>query len=914
MSLFGLSNPDGIMKFLIGFAAAHPRSVLMVLLTVTVLAAFLVPQLEVRISAEAMMAEGGPGRGVYDETLRTFGSSNAVVVVFRDTKLFTPQTLAAVRSVVDELGGLAFIEGIDSLFTLKQGRLIEGEVVQFSPYLDPIPATPAAAESIKADALANVFVARNLLSEDGRTMAINVRLKPRATEGSQDRVVVEKIEQVISPLRSKVDEVFALGRPHLGTYTADLIVRDQMTIMPLSFAVMLLALFVALGRWEGMLLPMMTALASVILTLAFMVVSGIAVNVLTSVAPLLLLVVGSTEDIHLLAAYFARTREGVKPLSAVDAMAASTGFAVLLTFVTTYFGFLAIALNDIALLRDFAIVASTGLLFNFVITILMVPSVLALLKAGSNPRQRTEDDRYQRIAGWLHGIASRRRAPVALVSLILIVAASIGAAELRVNNNFMDYFPGDSPIIQQSQQLHRELAGVQTLDVVLSSGIEGTFERVRYLQEVKKLQRFFDASGRFDKTLSFVDIIEETNRVMEGLPPGELYLPADDAVVRELLFFTDGTYLRPYVSDDLGETRITVRHAITSSRELQQILREIDGFVEANIDPGLEVVVTGESALTQSAGDALAAGQAKSLVLVLLAVFLIISAVFMNLKAGALAVVPNVLPVVVLFGVMGYADIPLNAGTAMVAAIAIGICVDDTMHFLVRYHQQMAVQPTADDAIGTTMKNEARPIMATTLALTLGFGVLAFSSFPPVVHFGLLGALVFVLALAATFVVTPILLSHVRLVTVWDVLSVHVRSNLMEKCDLFRGMGRFQVRKLIAMSSRKMFDVGEYIVRQGDESHELFVILEGRVQAQRQDAAGELVLLNEMRIGDIFGEIALTADTKRTADIFVLEKTEVLALRWTDLQGLGRYMPRTSSRLLLNIAASMGQRMISRNF
>lgn len=309
----------------------------------------------------------------------------------------------------------------------------------------------------------------------------------------------------------------------------------------------------------------------------------------------------------------------------------------------------------------------------------------------------------------------------------------------------------------------------------------------------------------------------------------------------------------------------------------------------------------------------MAAGQAKSLVSVLAAIFLIISAVCMNLKAGALAVVPNVLPIVVLFGVMGYAGIPLNAGTAMVAAIAIGICVDDTTHFLVRYHQEMAVQATIDGAIGATMEAEARPIMATTLALTLGFGVLALSSFPPVVHFGLLGALVFVLALAATFVVTPILLCHVRLVTVWDVMSVHVRSQLMVKCDLFRGIGRFQVRKLIAMSSRKTFDVGEYIVRRGDESYELFVILQGPVQAQRRDAAGEQVLLNKMGIGDVFGEIALTANAKRTADVVVLEKTEVLALRWTDLQGLGRYMPRTSSRLLLNIAAGMGQRMISRN-
>ena len=276
--------------------------------------------------------------------------------------------------------------------------------------------------------------------------------------------------------------------------------------------------------------------------------------------------------------------------------------------------------------------------------------------------------------------------------------------------------------------------------------------------------------------------------------------------------------------------------------------------------------------------------------------------------------VPNVLPIMILFGVMGFAGIPLSTGTAMVAAIAVGICVDDTIHFLMRYHQEIAVQPTTEEAIRAAMEEEARPIMSTTAALTLGFGVLALSSFPPVVHFGLLAALVFVLALVSTFVVTPILLSYVRLVTLWDVLGVQVKSRLMDECILFRGMHPFQVRKLIAMSSRRTFEVGEKIVQEGDDSQELFVILHGQVRAQRRGTGGELEILNTMQVGEVFGEIALTANTVRTADVVTLERTEVLVLRWTDLQALARYMPRTSSRLLLNIASGMGQRLISRHF
>ncbi len=900
------------MEWLISFAAARARWVLVALLAITGFAVLLLPRLDVRISTDSMMVEGGADGQVYQESLRTFGSSDAVIVFVHDDDLFTPKSLAAVRSLVDELGGLPFVEAVDSLFSVQQGRLSDDELVEFAPYLEPIPTTPQAVAAVKSAALANPFVARNLLSVDGRTMAVNVRLKDGV---GGEHSVVQAIEAAIGPLRAQVDEVFALGQAHVSASISAHIVNDQAMILPLSLVALLLALLFALGRWEGVVVPLLTAVASVIWTLAFMVLIDISLNVMTSVVPLLLVVVGSTEDVHLLSAYCARRGEGLGNRPAIDAMAAGTGLAVLLTFATTFMGFLAITLNDIRLLRDFGLVASSGLLFNFVITTLMVPAVLALRDSCSLPvRESGSVDLYKRIARWLYRLAFRRRLLILLVTLLLLAGALLGALKLRVNNNIMDYLPDGSEVIEQAQRLHRELAGIQSFDVLLSSGIEGTFERLRYLQEIEKLQRFLDHTGHFDKTLSFNDLLKEVNRVMEGLSPGEHYLPEHDAVVREFLLFMDAEYRRAYVSDDLSETRITVRHNITSSHALKQALAGIEGFVAQHIDPGLQVTVTGESILNQRAGDALAAGQAKSLMLIVATIFLIVTVVFVNPKAGALAVVPNLLPIIILFGVMGFSGLPLSTGTAMVAAIAVGICVDDTIHFLMRYHQEIARQPSSEDAILATMEEEARPIMSTSVALSLGFGVLALSSFPPVVHFGLLAALVFVLALVATFVVTPILLSYVHLVTLWDVLGVQLKSTLTENCVLFHDMRPLQVRKLIAMSSRRVFEASEKIVRQGDESHELFVILAGRARAQRAGADGELEILNTMGVGDVFGEIGLAADTGRTADVVALENTEVLTLRWTDLQNLARYMPRTSSRLILNIASGMGKRMISRHF
>ncbi|MEJ2592846.1 MAG: MMPL family transporter [Candidatus Thiodiazotropha sp.] len=901
------------MKRIIAFAAAHPRSVLGALLLLTLLAAWQATHVRISFSTDILIPSQGPAWNDYQETLRTFGATDSLVVVASDAQIFTPQKLQALKQAADRLAALPWVAGTDSLFSYKRGRLDEDERVHFAAYLGTLPRTVAEAEAVRDEALADPFVQGALLSRDGHTLVINVRLKADPGGGQQERAIVDAVGQAIAPLRGDFDEVFALGSPQVSDAISRLIIRDQRFILPVSLLALVFTLWTMLGRWQGVVLPLMTAGTSILWTLALMAIIGVGINVVTAVVPLLLIVVGSTEDIHLLATYFDVHRDGVSRMRAIDRMASVTGLAVLLTFITTYLGFLSIALNDIGLLRDFGVVASSGLLFNFVITIFGVPAMLALA-GGTAPRLSASPvERYRSLADALFRVTSRYRVGVLMVAALMLLAGVIGSFGLRVNNDTMAYLPADSPIVEQTHRLHTRLAGVEHFDLVVSSGIEGTFERVRYLKEIEKLQRFLDASGLFDKTRSFVDILKEADRIMEGLASGERTLPEDDAVVRELLLFLDGDYRDAYVDWQLSTTRIDVRHGISDSRELARAIASIRGFVASDIDPGLRVRLTGKSILTHQAADSLMSGQIESLALVIVVIFLVIAALFVNLKAGLLAVIPNLLPVVILFGVMGFAGIPLNTGTAMIAAIAIGISVDDTMHFMVRYHREMARQPSTDAAIQVTMQEEAGPIATTSVALMFGFGALSLSSFPPVREFGLLGAMVFALALAATFLLTPILLARVRLVTLWDLLGVRVKTRLMERCALFEGMRRFQVRHLIAMCSRQRFVAGDIIIRQGDRSDELFVILDGRVQACRHAGAGAPEVLSTLSTGDLFGEIAPATDIRRTADVVALETTDLLVLHWKDLQQLIRYMPRTASRLLMNLAAGMGRRFAARD-
>lgn len=906
-----------MMKSVISLAARNATVVFIILIALTAAAVMELPNVRIQVSAQGLMAEDDPAYQQYQEMLKTFGSSESVAVIMRDPQLFTRSNLLLVEQVHKQLEGLAFVEGIDSLFTLDNVSNVDGDVI-FSPYLSPLPESDADLQAIRDKALLSPFILRNLLSPDATTMALNVRLKKGDELTASDSEIVEQINQALQPLNDQMEEVFALGMPYVLGGLSELIKVDQKSVLPLSMVALLLVLFITLRRPTAVILPFLTAGMSVVWTLALMSLTGYSVNVMTSIVPALLVVIGSTEDIHLLSAWYHARAKGESGLDAINSMSNATGLAIMLTFITTYMGFLSISLNDISLLQEFGVVASTGLLINFVITITLIPAVLSWsrfpAKGSDVSNEKPESiDVYGRFASRLFDVVTDHKRAILVLSAVISVISIYWATTIEVDNDNMSYFKQDAPIHYKSRFMHEHLAGMQTLDIVLTSPIEDTFLRLRYLETVEALQRYLDTSGYFDKTTSFVDYIKVINQVMDGLNPDEFYLPEEDGLIREYMLFVSPESVKPYVDQRFTKTRIIARHNISSSIELKKVIADIERFASEELLPGLGLVITGDAVLSKKAADRMVEGQVTSLLFMLIVIVTIISVLFLSFKAGLVAAIPNVFPVIVLFGIMGITGVTLNTGTAMVAAIAIGICVDDTMHFLVSYNQQMRHYDDPVDGIRAALQHEARPIMSTSMALALGFGVLAFSDFPPVVDFGLLSAMVIVFAVIANFVLLPILLYYIRLVTIWDVLGVQLQSTLIDECELFLNMRPFEVRKLIAMSRRLTFEEGEQIVQYGEMGDEVFVILSGsvniRVPFKRAGDEGKYRVAATMATGTVFGEVAFLGQIQRTADAYAEERTELLSLQTDSIRRLSRFLPRTATKLYFNLSKILAKRL-----
>lgn len=898
------------MNRIIKFAAAHPWGVLALLATVSLLFSLHLGNLRIQVSAESMLEKGTPAWDYFVKTEQTFGTEDTAIVVLRDPAIFDPGKLARIRSVLRDIEALPQVTGSSSLFDAKNLKNID-DTIYIKPYLEELPGSEAETEQVIADATRNPLVLGNLISADGQTLAFNLHYRGDPNDPDFDNTLSQAIEQQIAPLRETLQTVYLVGSSVLRSDLTKKIRADQQVFLPLSVLVLLLTLAFALRRFNAALMPLITASLSVLWTLGFMAWLGIPVNIMTSIVPALVIIIGSTEDIHLLAEYAAGIDERLERPAAINRMADNMGIAVLFTFITTYLGFLSIALNDIQLLYQFGLVASTGLLFNFAITVLLVPVMLRWLghrRARSLPTERRASG-FQRFAAMLLVAAQKRRLAILSIAGTLGVAAILAATQVRINNNLMDYLDPQSDLYRNVERIHHELSGANAFSIVVDGRIDNTFLQVRYLEEILKIQAHLEQMEQFDRSFSFANFVTLVNSVMDDMVEGELLLPETDDMVREYMLFIKQRDVAAFVSPRFDRARILVRHNISSSDRLNEAVAELEQRIRDNVDPGLRVEITGKSVLSNKAVEEMARSQLQSLLLVGGVILVLVSMLFVSLRAGLIALLPNLFPVAMLFAVMALMDIPLNAGTSMVAAIALGICVDDTMHVMSRFHEELKRRENRQAALVAMIQAEAVPIFATSIALAAGFAVFATSSFEPLVHFGLLSAMVILIALVATFVLTPLLLGSSELLTVWDLLSYKVQREALQRSALFQGMYVWQIKKLLLSSELRRFAPGEAVIREGDAGKEMFVVLNGRVEAQRNREGKPCQHLRTFHVGELFGEVGPLSGGQRTADVVSLAESELLVLSWERIDRLTRMHPLLAFRLFRNLTRIIGARI-----
>ncbi|MEZ0148243.1 MAG: MMPL family transporter [Candidatus Reddybacter sp.] len=843
-----------------------------------------------------------------------FGVEETVLIYFHDADLWTTERLKQLQKLTFDLEDTPAISSVSSLLSSTNIR-DKGDYVIAEPLIVIVPRSAQSIEEIKADALYSPIMRKTVISDDALSTTISIAYHRDSENPNLSAEIYDIIDSLIEPLRKDFDVIFQVGNPRLEYEIDRGLFKDLKKLIPAAILILIVTIGIFLKSVRVLPIPLVTSGTSVLWTLGFMAATGIPITLLTAMVPALIIVIGSTEDVHMLSAYMAglSESESASRQSAVASMAGRIGVPILITSLTTAIGFVANTVSEIPLIREFALVSAFAMVANLIVTVLALPSQLTLfgpISSNLSAEEQVPTGLLGKVIAFVERVTDRYASAVVTVFAIVLLSVGMYVPDVRVNNDPLSYFQPDHPFVSDANQLADELSGLQVFSVTFNSVIPKYFSTTEGVEKIATAQALLEDQGLYDKTQSFADRVKIMRQEMHQGDTAFYGIPSNQQDLDLYIQAFSRDDIEAFVTEDYSRARIIVRHNLTNSLALIKAINILEIQFSKVLGDEVDFTMTGKNLMVNRAAEHLISGQWSSLLLVLSIIFLLFSILYTSLLAGLLSLVPNVVPVVLSFGFMGMLGVPLNPATAMVAAIVIGVAVDDTIHLMTRFGAESRQHLSESEAVRATIRGQAVPIISTSVALAFGFSVLAFSSFSVVAQFGLLAAAAMIYAMVSDLLLMPILLRKLRLATVWDIVALKLDRDVLIKCPLFQGMSAYQTKKVALLSHMQDFDTGETILRRGEHSSGMYVLLKGTVQVQFDK--DELTIdLDVLKPGDVFGEIGFSGtDVERTATVVAIAPISVVRLDEVSIEKGLRFYPRLASRLHRNISNILGARLV----
>ncbi|MBM4050578.1 MAG: hypothetical protein FJ279_36240, partial [Planctomycetes bacterium] len=514
------------------------------------------------------------------------------------------------------------------------------------------------------------------------------------------------------------------------------------TFLPIAVTLSIVVLAVMLRSLAGVVATMCAVAITVVWTVGLLVMSGRTVNMVTVVLPALLFVLALSNGVHFASRFRAKRAALGDRDEALRATLRELLLPSLLTSATTAVGFGSLIISDMKPVTDFGIFAAIGMLTSLALNLLIVPGVLSLFHRGPGMAAQPSRPHW---SGRAVAAMARHQRLVLAAAIVLLVLGGVAMTRLTVESNVLKFFPEHSRIAQDYEFIGKKLTGFYTveLDVRASPGHENAA-----LQAMGKLGQAIAARPEVAR----VDHYGEFAPLMPLAAVGEL-LGASKAAAG-LLHEVSSRFRR--VEQGQVALRMSVLVRAMSSADFYSLLSFIRAKGREMLPPGAAWNITGVVSLLNDVQRSLVETQVKTFALSGVVVIVMIGVLFGSLRAGLASILPNLLPVVSTFALMALVGIPLDAATVMVASVAIGIAVDNTIHFLACYRAQKRAGLAPVEASAAALSDAGSAMVFTSLVAAAGFSVLLLTEFRPIAYYGLLMAFTMLTALACDLFVTPV--------------------------------------------------------------------------------------------------------------------------------------------------------------
>jgi uncharacterized protein len=754
---------------------------------VTVVSVCIAPFIEFNFTPQAILRGDAELHAISEEIKDTFGHEhNIVVVALRATgedDVLTVRALEWQRRATlglnpegsgDEPAQVLArsVQVVDSLATvgIPRDKVDVPGTLEITPLINKSrPVDERLPEHARRALREAPLVTGQLISRDFRLVAVGVRLHPEVEEIEDVTAAVGAVRAwtEANPPPEGYDLVFS-GVPVLRVKVVEDLRSEQLTQLPLVGAVFLIVLVVLFRRPSGVFLPLVAAGVSIVWTVAAMVLLDQHVHVINTMLPTLLFVIGMSDCVHIVTRYAEEHHATpTDPAGALKRTISHMGLACLLTSGTTAIGFLSLVVARSELLQSFGWQAAMGCMFLYVSVIVVLGSTMPLLKPAHRGALESASPGFiEKVVDSFARVVTTWPKLTLALGLGIMGGCIVVGVGVHIDSYLMETYEEDHVQARSMRIVERELGGFLPVEIEVTAPTAGAFREPGYYRRIHALQSFAAQQDGVLLARSYVDFHQELRANLMGDPAQRKVLPTDDDKGRRQIFqiqevIGNGPSLGfdAFMAGRFDRARILVRVEDVGSRRMIALVESLRAESdEIFAGTGSTVRFGGEAYAASSGIDVFIRDLAYSLLAAIFVIFLLMGLLFKSLRLGLISVLPNVGPLVVTMGYIGIRGYDLNVTNVVIFAVGLGLAVNDTIHFLTRFREELAVEHDVQRAILTAFRGAGRAIVLTTVLLVLGLGVLLTSEFVPSQRFAELVTVTLAGALIGDLLVLPALL------------------------------------------------------------------------------------------------------------------------------------------------------------
>ena len=773
------------------------KTIFLVLLSVAALG-WQLPSLTMDTSTEGFLHKSDPMRIAYDVFRDQFGRDEKVLLAIKTSNIFDIDFLHKLESFHEALEAeLPYIKKVNSLINARNTYGVEGELI-VEPLINQLPTTQIAVDALKKTATANKLFDNLLYSEDYTMTVITIDTQtyaggiegdalgeldfedeldfsfevdstvesaPKAylSDAENDEIII-MAQQVVSRYDAEDFVIYITGSAAIAGIFKQALSSDAETFISLMMVIIMIVLFALFRRLSGVLLPLCCVALTLVSTLALMAAFSTPFTMVTQIMPTFLLAVVTSASIHLLAIFYKDYDKTNNKKASLRYAMGHSGLAIAMTSLTTAAGLWSFSFSGVSPVADLGRFASSGVLLGLLFTMVFLPALISSVKIVSR-QTKTNNNGFTFMDRGLLGIskfATGRAKLIVITSSVLIVCAIFFATQLRFSHHPLKWLPEDNFARIATETVDQTLNGSLTLEVIIDTQETNGLYNPAVLRAIDKIANNINTIATGDmfvgKVISFVDIIKETNRALNENRPEFYSIPDDaDLIAQEFLLFesSGNNDLNEFVDDSYSKARITLKVPWNDSLEGKAFIDRAQVYFDREFEGLATVTFTGIGTLMTVIFEQAIYSSAISYLLAFTLITVLMMLLVGSIKIGLISMIPNLLPILFLAMIMVIFKMPLDMFTLLIGAIALGLAVDDTVHFMHNFRRYEMQYNDVDRAVELTLMGTGRAITLTSIVLALGFLVLTFSSMNNMFNFGILTASAILVALLADFFLMP---------------------------------------------------------------------------------------------------------------------------------------------------------------